>query len=138
MNEIIRWSILVLIASLLAGCGAVEALPTVVVSPTFPAASPTPVPPTPSPTPKPPPTPTPTDAPRAEVELNLPDTSWTFWDPNVREQQLQSVADQSGIYTVITLDQNHVRLIYDPSQLTQKEALQTFEGATGMRAEVSP
>lgn len=70
------------------------------------------------------------------MTLSLPDVSWTFWDPFARDEQLQRAAEQPGIYTAITLDQNHVRLVYDPGQLTEEEAVQSFERTTGLDAEI--
>jgi len=140
MDWILRRTILVMSAGLLAGCGASEvsvpqALPEV-VTPTHVALTPTLVPsamplPTTSPTLRTRPTPTFTPAPQAEVVLTLADCDWTFGDPFLRERRLLDVLEEPGIMEVVSLRENEVRLVYDPTQLTQEETVRAFERASG-------
>ena len=41
-----------------------------------------------------------------------------------------------GILEVELLGELHVRVDYDPTQITEEEAIQTFANATGMEVEI--
>lgn len=133
------WVILVLTIGLLGGCGITSepslTTPAPVVSP-VPSATftqPPVITPFPSATPTQPPTP----QPRSEVVLTVLDCLWAFCPPVELEQQVMRAAGRPGILTAETIGEYHVRLVYDPTQLTQEEAAQVFERAAGLEVEVA-
>lgn len=153
MSLRVNWAFLILSLILLLGCDAGgvpfpldrPSIPTptdIIISTPTETASPTPAPPTPTDTPVVPilrepsnPTPVPptaTTASQARLLLTLPDCPFGFWDPFERERQIMNVLDKPGIVTVQTLGVTRVRLVYDPTQLSQEEAIRTFEVASGL------
>lgn len=128
------WFMLVLSIGLLAGCGATgessPALPTPITSPTS-SVTPTPLPivtPVPSATPRSP-------QPQAELVLVVQDCLRGFCIPSELERQVRRAVEKPGILDVATVGEYHVRLVYDPTRLTAKEATELFEQATNFEVE---
>lgn len=164
-DRIRAWVITGLTISLLVGCGvalspppeatAVVASSTISVSPTLvvstssptpqPTSSPVPPPtssptpqPTPSPTLRPRPTATYTATPHAVVTLIVLECLNTFCPPPDLDQQAQVAAEQQpDILDSRALDEIYVRLVYDPTQLTEQQAIQFFVDITRLEVEVA-
>lgn len=137
-RKLARWGATIWLVGALASCGVAGSSAPVSPSPVFtpaptatlaPGATPVP---TASATPPPRPTPTLTGAPRAEVIVTLAPCDWTFGDPFQRERQIQNALVEPGILEVSTLGEDKVRVIYDPAQLTEAKAVETFAAASGL------
>lgn len=104
-------------------------------SPTLFTSSPTSTPGTvASSTQKPPPSST--SLPQVEVVLVLLDCLRMFCVPEELENRVMRVDGKRGIVLAEVVSEFHARLVYDPNQLSEEEAVQTFISATNMEVRI--
>ncbi len=132
-----NWAVISLvIISFWGGCGVFsqQPTPTIPVLTVTPTIMPSPSP-TPSPTPNPTPNPTNTPEARAEIILLVVDCTWKFCPPEEMEQAVIGVIGKPGIHTAASIDELHVRVVYNPNQLTAEQAAELFADTTSLEVE---
>lgn len=144
------WRIMIM-AFVLVGCGMSDSQ-TVQVRTDTPVvtrlASPTPIRRTPSPMPSPTvgitasptedrqPASSPTPIPGVEVVLILKDCLRKFCAPEELDQQISRAEGEPGFLEVEVLGELSARLVYDPTKLTEEEAVRNFGRVTRMEVEI--